>query len=191
MPRPSLERLVHQLIGDLMIAQARRPLTISPRQHLADTLAALTQEHVQFIASQEVPTLPPQKNTWFLPVSWHHTQYGLLQLVLQSKVWHLSQRIAGELAECCGKLLFLEEERAVAPLPVLVIPNLAERYAMLTPREREIFCFLGEGKNDQEIAGLIGVAKNTVKTHRRHIYEKLGLRNNREAMAAAHLAALL
>ncbi|MBA3825919.1 MAG: helix-turn-helix transcriptional regulator [Ktedonobacterales bacterium] len=50
---------------------------------------------------------------------------------------------------------------------------------------------LREGKNDQEIAGLIGVAKNTVKTHRRHIYEKLGLRNNREAMTAAQLAEVL
>ena len=54
---------------------------------------------------------------------------------------------------------------------------------ILSKRENEILACLAEGKKYKEIANLLFVSKDTVKTHIRHIYEKLQVRNKAEAIA--------
>ncbi len=56
----------------------------------------------------------------------------------------------------------------------------------LTEREEETLGLIGSGLTNKEIAGSLGISQNTVKTHVRHILEKLHLRNRTEA--AAYLA---
>ena len=60
----------------------------------------------------------------------------------------------------------------------------------LSPREREVLALLAEGLRNREIAERLVVSETTVKTHVRHILEKLRLRNRSEAaaFAARHLA---
>ena len=55
----------------------------------------------------------------------------------------------------------------------------------LTPRERELLRFLGEGLGNREIAEALGLTDHTVKFHLRSIYSKLGVRSRTEAVSVA------
>lgn len=54
--------------------------------------------------------------------------------------------------------------------------NTAEN-AGLTPREMEILLLLIKDKNTKEIADLLFISRDTVKTHRKHIHAKLGTKS--------------
>jgi DNA-binding CsgD family transcriptional regulator len=51
------------------------------------------------------------------------------------------------------------------------------RYALLTPRERQVLHLVGEGQTTSEIAGLLGISVKTVEIHRTNLMRKLGARN--------------
>ena len=53
---------------------------------------------------------------------------------------------------------------------------LHERMASLTPRERELLPHLISGKLNKQIAADLGVVEKTVKVHRAHVMQKLGVR---------------
>lgn len=61
----------------------------------------------------------------------------------------------------------------------------------LTKREIEIVRRLGEGYSNNAIADALVVSIPTVKTHLSHIYDKLGVRNRRDAVARAMQIGLL
>lgn len=61
----------------------------------------------------------------------------------------------------------------------------------LTPRERELLRFLGEGMGNREIAEALGLTDHTVKFHLRSIYAKLGVRSRTEAVSVAVRRGLL
>jgi FixJ family two-component response regulator len=50
------------------------------------------------------------------------------------------------------------------------------RLAALTPREREVFEHVVAGRLNKQIAGALGIVEKTVKVHRKHMMEKLGVR---------------
>ena len=52
----------------------------------------------------------------------------------------------------------------------------------LTERESEILTELGKGLTYQEIAESLFISENTVRTHIRHIYKKLNVRNRTSAL---------
>lgn len=60
----------------------------------------------------------------------------------------------------------------------------------LSPREREVLALLAQGMRNREIAERLVLSETTVKTHVRHVLEKLRLRNRSEAaaFAARHLS---
>jgi len=47
----------------------------------------------------------------------------------------------------------------------------------LTPRQREVFQWICEGKRDREIALILGISYRTVSVHVRAILNKLGVEN--------------
>src|ERR1700761_8140768 len=54
---------------------------------------------------------------------------------------------------------------------------LANRFADLTQREREILAFVTSGRLNKQIAGELGVAEITVKVHRAQVMRKMGARS--------------
>lgn len=52
--------------------------------------------------------------------------------------------------------------------------------AGLTPRERQITDLILKGASNEAIAGELGLARGTVKNHRRRLYLKLGIESERE-----------
>lgn len=61
----------------------------------------------------------------------------------------------------------------------------------LTRRELELLAELPTWRTAEEIASDLCVSVNTVKTHLRGIYRKLGVTTRRDAVAAAHDHGLL
>jgi DNA-binding NarL/FixJ family response regulator len=51
---------------------------------------------------------------------------------------------------------------------------------LLTPREADVLELLQQGRSNSEIAGVLHVGKETVRTHAPSIYRKLGVQNRRE-----------
>ncbi len=62
-------------------------------------------------------------------------------------------------------------------MPELAGPDL------LTPREAEVLDLLQSGRSNGEIAAALHVSTETVRTHARHIYRKLGVKTRRELRA--------
>jgi RNA polymerase sigma factor (sigma-70 family) len=54
---------------------------------------------------------------------------------------------------------------------------IAKRIADLTPREREVFELVLEGKSNKEIARQLGIGQRTVETHRAAVMKKVGARS--------------
>lgn len=58
----------------------------------------------------------------------------------------------------------------------------ASRVSKLTPREFEILQDLYEGKTSQQLCDKYFISLNTVKTHIKHLYEKLNVQSRAELM---------
>ena len=85
-----------------------------------------------------------------------------------------------------------EIRRGGSPLPPVLARRLVEwlqRLAApkwsahrLTAREREIVDRLGRGYQYKEVADQLSISLDTVRTHIRHLYSKLGVSNRRDAV---------
>lgn len=58
-------------------------------------------------------------------------------------------------------------------------------YDLLSPREREIIKLIAEGKSNKEMADVLCISIETVKTHRSNLMKKLGLKNIAEVVKYA------
>jgi ATP/maltotriose-dependent transcriptional regulator MalT len=56
----------------------------------------------------------------------------------------------------------------------------------LTGREIEVVTLIAEGLTNEEVAGKLGIARHTVKSHMAHILDALGALNSAHAVAIAH-----
>ena len=63
-------------------------------------------------------------------------------------------------------------------------------FADLSEREREILSLIGAGRSNAEIAEELVISMATVKTHVRHVFAKLDLRDRAQAVVAARDAGL-
>lgn len=55
----------------------------------------------------------------------------------------------------------------------------------LTPQEQTILRLIAQGLTNRQIAERLSISLNTVKTHRQHLYEKLGLHRRSDLVAYA------
>ena len=84
---------------------------------------------------------------------------------------------------------YLAPQAASAVAAAVRTPAAAnDPYGALTPREREVFHLVAEGKTIKEIARLLGVTPKTAENHRSRLLAKLDLRNAAELVryAARH-----
>ena len=72
------------------------------------------------------------------------------------------------------------------PVPSRLPPGFAD----LSDREREILALIGAGRSNSEISAELFISMATVKTHVRHIFAKLNLRDRVQAVVAAREAGL-
>jgi DNA-binding NarL/FixJ family response regulator len=76
-------------------------------------------------------------------------------------------------------------------LSLLDEESLAQAFAPLTPREREVLQLAAEGLSGPDIAERLFVSPGTVKTHFQHLYAKLGVRDRAAAVARGLRLALI
>ncbi|MGH8251658.1 MAG: response regulator [Steroidobacteraceae bacterium] len=67
----------------------------------------------------------------------------------------------------------------------------ADPYQRLTPREREVFHLVVEGKASKEISRMLGISVKTAENHRARLMEKLGVHNTAELVNYAARKGLL
>jgi DNA-binding NarL/FixJ family response regulator len=65
------------------------------------------------------------------------------------------------------------------------------RLADLTEREREVLLLIARGLSNQELADQLFIADNTVKTHVKRIFTKLGARDRAQAIVMAYESGLM
>jgi LuxR family maltose regulon positive regulatory protein len=96
-----------------------------------------------------------------------------------------TQRLLGDRAAANGRGPFAAQ---VAAARAAVVPDPA---VLLSERELAVLALLPSLLNAREIADEFTVSVNTVKSHIRSIYAKLGVSSRREAVLHAHDAGLL
>jgi DNA-binding NarL/FixJ family response regulator len=79
------------------------------------------------------------------------------------------------------------------PLPAKVRQVLAERSRrpVLTNRESDVVKLIAEGRRDREIAELLGITEETVKTHVKGILTKFDAKNRSAAVTIAAIRGIL
>ncbi len=75
--------------------------------------------------------------------------------------------------------------------PVRADPAQSKRLAALTPRELEVLTGIGRGLSNQELAEELFIADNTVKTHVKRVFTKIGARDRAQAVVIAYEAGLV
>ena len=86
------------------------------------------------------------------------------------------------------------ETASVAPgtdLALLLLPAGRQLSGALTNREIDVLLLLAERLTNKEIAARLSLSPNTVKKHSISLYEKLGVRTRRQAVARAQALGLL
>ncbi len=59
--------------------------------------------------------------------------------------------------------------------------KLADAYARLTRRERQVLAWVAEGKTNAEIGQILETSMRTIAKHLEHIFEKLGVESRTAA----------
>lgn len=66
--------------------------------------------------------------------------------------------------------------------------RVSNRDAELSPRERSILELIGQGRSNKEIARQLGISPETVKSHLKHIFTKLGVERRAQAVYQSRIA---
>ena len=75
---------------------------------------------------------------------------------------------------------------AVGPALEPLRPKRDRALSTLTESELKVLALVGRGLSNDEVAAELFVAETTVRTHLRHILDKLGLRNRVQAVVFAY-----
>jgi FixJ family two-component response regulator len=70
------------------------------------------------------------------------------------------------------------------------LDSINARFAILTPREREVMTHVIAGRLNKQIAGDLGTVEKTIKVHRGRVMEKIGVRSVAELVRLAEKAGI-
>lgn len=88
------------------------------------------------------------------------------------------------------KILHGSKELSVTPSEGLTLQQL-ERLTSLSTREVEVLQLLVSGRPTKVVAHLLGITPHTVNSHKRRIFEKLGVQNQAQAVVLATAGGLV
>jgi DNA-binding NarL/FixJ family response regulator len=151
---------------------------------VADRLDSMISEHEPVVAILNLATLTTPSDIRRLHAAHPHTQ--LLVLATNPTPGECSQLLALGAGACLGRDV---EGRDVlntihlASRGLQVAPrgeSAAAGRDVLTPREADVFAQLMLGRSNGEIAAELSVSVETVRTHARSVFRKLGVRSRRE-----------
>jgi FixJ family two-component response regulator len=83
-----------------------------------------------------------------------------------------------------------EKEDAVTRRANAELDSINARFAILTPREREVMTHVIAGRLNKQIAGDLGTVEKTIKVHRGRVMEKLGVRSVADLVRLAEKAGI-
>jgi DNA-binding NarL/FixJ family response regulator len=72
-----------------------------------------------------------------------------------------------------------------------VAPTRSSAADVLTEREREVLTLIARGLSNREIARALAIRPDTVKSHVKHVFQKLGVRDRAQAVIAAYEGGLV
>src|SRR6267154_2256952 len=79
-------------------------------------------------------------------------------------------------ADLLAAIARAEKEDVRTRLANTELDSINARFAVLTPREREVMTHVVAGRLNKQIAGDLGTVEKTIKVHRSRMMEKLGIR---------------
>ncbi|WP_151759289.1 response regulator transcription factor [Dictyobacter vulcani] len=127
-----------------------------------------------------------------LPVQFGQTVYGALHIAVDpfnTDQPALPLVVAQLLAQSCSWMLYTLEQSTFLHSQCQHIDY--QVYEPLTKRETEVLKLMFRGLGQEEIAEKLCIAPATVNKHRQHIYERLGVHNERDALLAAYHIGIL
>jgi FixJ family two-component response regulator len=83
-----------------------------------------------------------------------------------------------------------ETEDATTRRASAELDSINARFAILTPREREVMIHVIAGRLNKQIAGDLGTVEKTIKVHRGRVMEKLGVRSVADLVRLAEKAGI-
>ena len=177
----------------LAIGQQLQGQTRGVTDRLCQEVELITQGCAQLVlhhqgVSQRAQIPSPSQAVSF-PVQFGDLNYGTLYVAFDpAQPTHplIPAKVADSLAQLCGMLLYTLEVSALLQAQYQHLEHLA--YKSLTKRQREVLTLLCHGYDREEIAKALSIALATVDTHRQHIYEHLGVHNERDVLLAAYQA---
>ncbi len=142
---------------------------------------------------QGIKSTPTMRNTaMIIPIQFGHTVYGSLHIAADARQCDqpaISLVVSQLLAQSCSWLLYTLEQSTFLQSQCQNLEY--HMYEPLTRREREVLELMFRGCNQDEIAEQLCIAPATVNKHRQHIYERLGVHNERDALLAAYHIGIL
>jgi ATP/maltotriose-dependent transcriptional regulator MalT len=145
--------------------------------------ADLLQLELRGTAPAEVPALHAAAAGWFAGNGYPfllHPAPGLLRRHARRRSAH-----AALIADILG---LLPGGNGQGGFGAIALPGLTEP---LSPAETRVLRYLPTGLSVAEIAGQLYLSVNTVRTHMRHVYDKLGAHRRHEAVERARALGLL
>jgi FixJ family two-component response regulator len=93
-------------------------------------------------------------------------------------------------ADLLAAIARAEKEDASTRRADAAFDQINARFAILTPREREVMTHVVAGRLNKQIAGDLGTVEKTIKVHRGRVMEKLGVRSVADLVRLAEKAGI-
>ncbi|MDR0433510.1 MAG: LuxR C-terminal-related transcriptional regulator [Gracilibacteraceae bacterium] len=108
-----------------------------------------------------------------------------LQGLQERTVEKIMRMDSDELRAVAAYIRALDDVRADRSASAAAPPSFPERLSALTNAERKVYDLFTRGRDARRTAEALGLSVNTIKTHLKRIFKKLGVASRKELLAAA------
>ncbi len=161
-------------------------------ERFCQEVALATQKRAQLLLRSQKPALSSlTASSASFPVQFRAHVYGTLYVTsnpTQPASSALPLPVAQLLARICGSTLYTLEISAFLQGQSQQSGYQAQK--LFTKREQEVLALLYHRYDQEAIARELSITRKTVGKHLEHIYEKLGVHNEHDALLAAYSAGL-